>query len=270
VADIFLSYARIDRAKVEPIVTMLSKKGWSVFWDPTIVPGDRWDSLIERELKLAKCVVVVWSTKSVQSHWVKDEAAYGRDLSHLVPIKIDGCVAPLGFRQIQVGDFTSWTGSADDPSATALFLALYRILQTKPYFNFTDSTLAPSSKGIDYDHIVRGALRSALRVVLTQVVRDSLPGDHHFYITFRTDFENVRISKRLRDRFPTSMTIVLQYQFWDLAVHDDSFEVGLSFSGLPEQISIPFESITAFFDPSVKFGLDFENLSNKTPVADSS
>ena len=84
------------------------------------------------------------------------------------------------------------------------------------------------------------------------------PGDHHFYISFWTDFPGVRLSQRLRDKYPQEMTIVLQHQFWDLGVTDHGFEVGLSFSGIPERLLIPYDAITGFFDPSVQFGLKFE------------
>ncbi|MBS7704282.1 SspB family protein [Chelatococcus asaccharovorans] len=111
---------------------------------------------------------------------------------------------------------------------------------------------------IRYDLHVQEALRGAVRKILSEVARDGLPGDHHFFISFRTRFPGVRLSARMRERYPDDMTIVLQHQFWDLAVTDYAFEVSLSFSGVSERLLVPFEAVTGFFDPSVDFGLKFE------------
>jgi hypothetical protein len=111
---------------------------------------------------------------------------------------------------------------------------------------------------IRYDLLVQDALKGVVRKVLIDGGRDGLPGDHHFYVSFRTDFPGVRLSSRLREKYPQEMTIVLQHQFWDLIVTEHSFEVGLSFSGVPERLLIPFDALTGFFDPSVQFGLKFE------------
>lgn len=116
-----------------------------------------------------------------------------------------------------------------------------------------------------YDLMVQDALKGVVRKILAEAGRDGLPGDHHFYITFRTGAPGVRLSQRLRDKHPDEMTIVLQHQFWDLNVSDHAFEVGLSFSGLPERLLIPYDAITTFFDPSVQFGLKFET---QGPAAD--
>lgn len=109
-----------------------------------------------------------------------------------------------------------------------------------------------------YDLMVQDALKGVVRKILAEAGRDGLPGDHHFYITFRTTAPGVRLSQRLREKHPDEMTIVLQHQFWDLNVSDHAFEVGLSFSGVPERLLIPYDAITTFFDPSVQFGLKFE------------
>lgn len=111
---------------------------------------------------------------------------------------------------------------------------------------------------IRYDLQVQDALRGVVRKVIGDVAREGLPGDHHFYISFRTGAQGVRLSQRLREKYPEEMTIVLQHQFWDLGVTEYSFEVGLSFSGIPERLLIPFDALTGFFDPSVQFGLKFE------------
>lgn len=111
---------------------------------------------------------------------------------------------------------------------------------------------------IRYDLHVQEALRGVVRRVLADVVRDGLPGEHHFYITFLTQHPGVRLSNRMRAEYPDEMTIVLQHQFWDLAVTEQAFEVGLSFKGVPEKLVVPFEALTGFFDRSVDFGLRFE------------
>src|SRR5262249_26721746 len=110
---------------------------------------------------------------------------------------------------------------------------------------------------IRYDLLTQDALRSVIRAVLTDVVVKGLPGDHHFYITFDTRVDGVRLSARLKASYPDEMTIVLQHQFWDLAVGEDDFDVGLAFNGIPERLHIPFRAVKAFMDPSVQFGLQF-------------
>jgi hypothetical protein len=111
---------------------------------------------------------------------------------------------------------------------------------------------------LGYDRIVERQLRGVAREVLAQVATTGLPGDHHFYITFRTDFPGVSIGPGLKAQFPKEITIVLQHQFWGLEVTDESFTVTLSFSGKHERLHVPFEALVSFTDPSVKFGLQFE------------
>jgi len=111
---------------------------------------------------------------------------------------------------------------------------------------------------IRYDVLVQDALRGVVKKIVGEVVKAGLPGQHHFYISFDTQHPGVRMSARLRQRYPDEMTVVLQHQFWDLSVTDVAFEVGLSFSGIPERLYVPFNSIKGFFDPSVQFGLQFE------------
>ena len=110
---------------------------------------------------------------------------------------------------------------------------------------------------IRYDLLSQDALRGVIRTVLTDAAVKGLPGDHHFFITFDTRADGVRISARLKASYPTDMTIVLQHQFWDLAVGEEDFEVGLAFNGIPERLHIPLKAVKAFFDPSVRFGLQF-------------
>jgi hypothetical protein len=111
---------------------------------------------------------------------------------------------------------------------------------------------------IRYDVLARDALRGVLRRVLTDAAEHGLPGEHHFFITFLSTAEGVKLSPRLLAQYPEEMTVILQHQFWDLVVTEDRFEVGLSFGGIPERLVIPFNSIKSFFDPSVQFGLQFE------------
>jgi hypothetical protein len=111
---------------------------------------------------------------------------------------------------------------------------------------------------IRYDLLVQEALCGVVKKVLGEAARDGLPGEHHFYITFRTQAPGIRLSARMRKEYPDEMTIILQHQFEDLSVTDQAFEVGLSFRGIAERLLIPFDALTGFFDPSVQFGLKFE------------
>ena len=121
---------------------------------------------------------------------------------------------------------------------------------------------------IRYDLLAQDALRGLVRKVLTDTAKSGLPGEHHFSISFRTDAEGVKLSPRLREQFPQEMTVILQYQFWDLKVTDQAFEVGLSFGGVPEKLSVPFAAIKSFFDPAVQFGLQFETLEAEPEAAE--
>ncbi|MGY4349566.1 hypothetical protein ACVWXM_006059 [Bradyrhizobium sp. GM7.3] len=113
---------------------------------------------------------------------------------------------------------------------------------------------------IRYDVLARDALRGVLRKVLTDAASQGLPGEHHFFITFVSKAEGVKLSSRLLAQYPEEMTIILQHQFWDLTVLEDRFEVGLSFGGIPERLIVPFSAIKSFLDPSVKFGLPVRHL----------
>lgn len=115
---------------------------------------------------------------------------------------------------------------------------------------------------IRYDLLTQQALRGVVRAVLADTAKKGLPGEHHFYISFETHAEGVRLSDRLRAQYPEDMTIILQHQFWDLLVTDTGFEVGMSFGGIPEKLYVPFAAVTGFFDPSVQFGLQFEEVTD--------
>lgn len=127
---------------------------------------------------------------------------------------------------------------------------------------------APDSL-IPYDEIVQEALRAVVGRVLGQIEAGGgeLPGNHHFYITFKTSAPGVSIPTHLKERFPDEMTIVLQNKFWDLAVGDDAFSVGLSFNQIPAKLDIPYAAITAFVDPAVDFGLQFQAVVPDLPPA---
>ena len=122
---------------------------------------------------------------------------------------------------------------------------------------------------IRYDVLARDALRGVLRRVLTDAAEHGLPGEHHFFITFLSTADGVKLSPRLLAQYPEEMTIILQHQFWDLVVTEDRFEVGLSFGGIPERLVVPFAAIKSFLDPSVQFGLQFEpsEAASEAPAA---
>ncbi|MDB5568860.1 MAG: stringent starvation family protein [Hyphomicrobiales bacterium] len=111
---------------------------------------------------------------------------------------------------------------------------------------------------IRYDLLVQDALRAMVRDLLIKVAREGLPGEHHFFVTFKTHAPGVQLSPRMRAQYPDEITIVLQHQFWDLIVNERQFEVGLSFSNIPERLVVPFSALTGFHDPSVPFMLKFE------------
>ena len=115
-----------------------------------------------------------------------------------------------------------------------------------------------AGKLLDYNQLVETALRGAVRDALKRVAEFGLPGNHHFYVTFRTDQAGVDIPEYLHERYPEEMTIVLQHQYWGLEAHEDWFQVTLSFNKVPEKLVIPYAALTAFADPSVQFGLQFK------------
>ena len=121
---------------------------------------------------------------------------------------------------------------------------------------------------IRYDVLAQEAFRGLVKKVLAEVAHAGLPGEHHFYIIFDTRVPGVRISARLKERYPDEMTIVIQHQYWELVVNETSFEIGLSFSGVPEKLVIPFASVRGFFDPSVEFAVQFPLVDESGNAAD--
>ncbi len=118
---------------------------------------------------------------------------------------------------------------------------------------------------IRYDLLVQDALRSVVRRVLADTSRSGLPGEHHFNIAFKTQAPGVIVPSAIKTRFPDEMSIILQHEFWDLVVTQDAFEVSLNFSRRPERLTVPFDAITGFTDPSVPFGFKLEPRSPEEP-----
>lgn len=122
-----------------------------------------------------------------------------------------------------------------------------------------DRSAGSGKDSIGYQALTQAALKGVVRNALEKVAKlGHLPGDHHFYITFRTRVQGVQMADYLKDRFPEEMTIVIQHQYWDFEVHEDRFEIILKFAGVPQHLRVPFAAMTRFFDPSVNFGLQFD------------
>jgi hypothetical protein len=128
--------------------------------------------------------------------------------------------------------------------------------------------MKPDDNTLRYDKMVEAALRGVVRQAVGEVQKDGLPGDHHFYITFLTEFPGVSIPDYLRERYPGEMTIVLQYQFTDLSVDAETIRVTLSFNNIPEKLVIPLSAVTIFADPSVNFALQFQPLGEMLDIGD--
>ena len=114
-----------------------------------------------------------------------------------------------------------------------------------------------NNKLINYDQLVDSALRSVVKIVLNTLEKNEPIGDHHFFITFQTKHKNVKIPNSFMENHPNTMTIVLQHQYWDLEVGENKFSVKLSFNGKQEKLSIGYDAITQFTDPSTDFSLQF-------------
>jgi hypothetical protein len=118
---------------------------------------------------------------------------------------------------------------------------------------------------LNYSVMIDKAMRGVVREALTRVSANGLPGDHHFYISYATEHPDVKMSEQLKSRYPKEITIVMQHQFWDFKVEESQFSVTLSFGGVPEKLVVPFAALTAFADPSVKFGLQFQHTEMFNP-----
>jgi len=134
-------------------------------------------------------------------------------------------------------------------------------METTPKHRLLMSDITPPTEVEDlirYDILAQEALRGVVKKVLQETARTGLPGEHHFYITFDTQYAGVRMSSRMLEKYPEEMTIVVQHQFWDLETTDHGFSIGLSFDNIPETMLVPYAAIRGFFDPAVQFGLQFE------------
>ena len=131
-ADIFVSYTRADYTKVQPIVDLLKHQSWDVWWDTRISGGERWDAVLENEIRAARCVVVVWSPVSINRFWVKEEANFARGEEKLVPATVEGVTAPFGFHIIQSVNLTDWDGTIDHPAAGRLIESVSKMLAGRP------------------------------------------------------------------------------------------------------------------------------------------
>jgi adenylate cyclase len=143
-ADVFVSYARSDKARVAEIVTAIRAAGWSVWWDPDIATGQEFDQLIETELELARAVVVVWTPESVKSRWVRGEARVGADRRILVPVRFDGAHLPIDVRAVHTTDLDGWAGDAHSAGAQELLRSLDAVIAGR---HVLDAEPTPGSAG---------------------------------------------------------------------------------------------------------------------------
>jgi hypothetical protein len=152
-ADIFLSYANEDREKARAVTGLLESSGWSVWWDRRVPAGRTWRSMIEEALRDMRCMVVLWSTHSVESDWVKEEAEEARALGKLIPVLIEPVKPPVGFRSIQAADLTHWDGSRDYVGARQLIADL-EPLMGKQQQKFPEAEEKPRKNHPSPEHIV--------------------------------------------------------------------------------------------------------------------
>jgi uncharacterized protein len=121
---------------------------------------------------------------------------------------------------------------------------------------------------VRYDLIMQDALRGVVKRILSDAAKNGLVGEQHFYVSFHTGAPGVRLSSRLREKYPEEMTIVLQHQYWDLVVGEHGFEVGLSFDRVPERLNVPYTALAGFFDPSAQFGFKIEQDRDASSLAE--
>ncbi len=176
-ADIFLSYASEDREAAVAIANVLEGRSWTVWWDRKIPAGEAFDEVIEREIASAKVVVVLWSTRSTRSEWVKNEAASAVDADKLVPVQIDDCKLPLEFRRRQTLNLAGWTGDAADSRLQGLFEAVSsRSVRQAPITGSTGSAATPeSTRSWKAALVVAAILASGLGAFLFYQARTSVP-----------------------------------------------------------------------------------------------
>jgi len=143
-ADVFISYARKDRSRVAPLVAAIEARGWSVWWDPAIAPGQEFDEKIATELAAAAAVLVVWTESSVRSRWVRGEARDGADRGVLVPVRFDSAALPIDFRAIHTTDLGQWTGNPQNPSVEEVLQALGSVIPRQANTSAAAGTAAPA------------------------------------------------------------------------------------------------------------------------------
>jgi hypothetical protein len=168
-SDIFISYAREDLERVKPIVEELEKNGWSVFWDRNLRPGSRWAIEITKALDESRCVLVVWSSASINAekhHWVREEAETGRERGILVPLRLDDVVLPLGFRSIHAADLLNWNKNSDDPQFQQLIDAITDIIPPPQKTASSSSTIsavpsAPRAMSVPVERVPAARQQSA-------------------------------------------------------------------------------------------------------------
>ena len=145
-ADIFLSYANEDREAARAVAGLLESAGCTVWWDRRIPAGRTWRSMIEEALREMRCMVVLWSTHSVESDWVKEEAEEARALGRLIPVLIEPVKPPVGFRSIQAADLIDWDGSRDSLGARQLIADIESLMGNPPPRTLSDAEAAPREK----------------------------------------------------------------------------------------------------------------------------
>src|SRR5690348_566372 len=146
-ADVFVSYARADKARVAPLVAAMEARGWSVWWDPEIAPGREFDDEIDAELQAAKAVLVVWTPVSVASRWVRGEARDAAERGLLVPVRFDGARLPIDVRAIHTTDLDDWHGDATAPCAQECLQALAAMIARNSNAAKTGKPAAAGSTG---------------------------------------------------------------------------------------------------------------------------
>jgi hypothetical protein len=150
-ADVFLSYAREDRAKAEQIATALTNAGYNVFWDIEIPPGVSWADFLAEKLSQSKAALVLWSKTSTASQWVREEARLARDKGKLIPVMVEDCAPPFGFGEIQAANLASWNGEADNPHWKLLLEGIQRAVGAAPTGTAAAPPLRPPPPAVGWN-----------------------------------------------------------------------------------------------------------------------